>query len=81
MKRGYQILAALTILFLAGTAQAHTFGAHDAGFVSSLAHPFIGLDHLLALVAVGLWAVQQGSGSLGRRLKQYRERYGRRNGR
>ncbi len=60
MKRGYQIAAALTALFLAGTAQAHTFGAHDAGFGAGMAHPFTGLDHMLAMVAVGLWAAQRG---------------------
>lgn len=39
------------------TASAHT-GLHDiAGFASGLAHPFLGLDHTLAMLAVGLWAV------------------------
>jgi urease accessory protein len=27
---------------------------------SGLAHPFMGLDHLLAMIAVGLWAAQLG---------------------
>ncbi|GAB4510387.1 MAG: HupE/UreJ family protein [Sulfuricaulis sp.] len=66
MKRGYQITAALTALFLAGTAQAHTFGAHGAGFSAGLAHPFIGLDHLLAMVAVGVWAAQLGGRAIWR---------------
>ena len=30
------------------------------GFAAGLAHPFTGLDHLLAMVAVGLWASQLG---------------------
>jgi urease accessory protein len=39
------------------TAAAHT-GLHDiAGFAAGLAHPFLGLDHTLAMLAVGLWAV------------------------
>lgn len=33
-------------------------GAHDA--VAGLLHPFIGMDHLLAMVAVGLWASRLG---------------------
>ncbi|MGZ8245176.1 HupE/UreJ family protein [Methylomagnum sp.] len=42
------------------TAAAHT-GVHDiAGFASGLAHPFLGLDHTLAMLAVGLWAVLPG---------------------
>jgi urease accessory protein len=40
---------------LAATAHAHT-GHEVTGFVSGLVHPF-GLDHLLAMVAVGLWSV------------------------
>lgn len=66
MKRGYQIAAVLAALFLAGTAQAHTIGAHGAGFAAGMAHPFIGLDHLLAMVAVGLWAAQLGGRAIWR---------------
>jgi urease accessory protein len=66
MKRGYQITAALTALFLAGTVQAHTFGAHGAGFATGMAHPFIGLDHLLAMLAVGVWAAQLGGRAIWR---------------
>jgi urease accessory protein len=56
-------LAAL-ILF-AGSASAHT-GDHAtvAGFAGGLAHPLLGLDHLLAMIAVGLWAAQQGGRAL-----------------
>lgn len=39
----------------AGLAQAHT-GHGASGFHEGLAHPF-GLDHLLAMVAVGMWSV------------------------
>ncbi len=39
----------------AGLAQAHT-GHGTSGIVEGLAHP-IGLDHLLAMVAVGIWSV------------------------
>lgn len=53
-------LLALSLLPLASVAEAHP--GHDA--VASLgtgfAHPFGGLDHLLAMIAVGLWAVQAG---------------------
>ncbi len=39
----------------AGLASAHPdHGA--ASFASGLAHPLLGLDHLLAMVAVGLWS-------------------------
>ncbi|MDD2722416.1 MAG: HupE/UreJ family protein [Methylovulum sp.] len=42
------------------SAEAHTFGAYDAGLLAGLAHPFMGLDHLLAMIAVGIWAAQLG---------------------
>jgi urease accessory protein len=32
-----------------------------AGFVTGLVHPISGLDHVLAMVAVGLWGAQLGS--------------------
>jgi urease accessory protein len=56
---------ALTALCLfAGTASAHT-GMHAVtGFSSGLTHPLSGLDHLLAMIAIGLWAAQQGGRAL-----------------
>jgi urease accessory protein len=40
-------------------AQAHP--GHDHGdFATGVLHPLNGLDHLLAMVAIGLWAVQLG---------------------
>jgi urease accessory protein len=42
------------LLLLANPASAHSLGS--AGFAAGLAHPLFGLDHLLAMVAVGLWA-------------------------
>lgn len=46
-------------LAIVAPAQAHTFGASGAAFGAGLAHPFLGLDHLLVMFAVGLWAAQQ----------------------
>lgn len=44
----------------AATAHAHLPGDSVAGWAEGLAHPFTGLDHVLAMVAVGLWAAQMG---------------------
>lgn len=41
-------------------AFAHTGGGEAAGLVSGLRHPVSGLDHVLAMVAVGLWGAQLG---------------------
>lgn len=46
--------------WLPQAAEAHTYGAAGAGFLDGLGHPLGGLDHLLAMVAVGLWAAQAG---------------------
>ena len=53
---------ALALVILAGlnsAASAH-IGLHADGFADGVAHPFLGLDHVLAMVAVGLWASQLG---------------------
>ncbi len=44
---------------LPGAALAHT-GLGVGGFASGFVHPFSGLDHLLAMFAVGLWAARLG---------------------
>ena len=46
-------------LSLAGFAQAHP-GHGGEGFAHGFAHPLHGLDHLLTMLAVGLWAAQLG---------------------
>jgi urease accessory protein len=52
-----KILLALLMLLSSSTAFAHP--GHDvSGFAAGLMHPYSGLDHLLAMVAVGLWAAQ-----------------------
>lgn len=40
-------------------AMAHTGAMESNSFVSGLLHPLTGLDHLLALLAVGIWAAQR----------------------
>lgn len=44
-------------------AQAHP-GHSGAGFTHGFVHPLSGFDHLLAMFAVGLWAVQLGGRAL-----------------
>jgi urease accessory protein len=58
-----RVLLAATGLVLAVAAPgalAHTHGAAGAGFGAGFTHPFLGLDHLAAMVAVGVWAAQSG---------------------
>ena len=51
-------IAALGLLPLLALAHVGVDGAahHDIGFVQGFVHPFTGLDHLAAMVAVGLWS-------------------------
>ena len=42
-------------------ALAHVEGGAVGGFLSGFSHPFSGLDHVLAMVAVGLWGAQLGA--------------------
>ena len=42
------------------TAFAHTSPDHAYGFVTGFLHPLMGMDHIIAMVAVGLWSVQMG---------------------
>ena len=43
---------------------AHQAGGEAAGLLSGLKHPVSGLDHVVAMLAVGLWGAQLGSPAL-----------------
>ncbi|PAU54149.1 HupE/UreJ family protein [Pseudomonas sp. PICF141] len=53
-----RILGAMALLLTPAIAFAHP-GHSDNGLIAGISHPMGGLDHLLAMVAVGLWAAQQ----------------------
>ncbi len=53
------------ILLVPSLAQAHPgMPGHSHGFENGLLHPLAGLDHICAMVAVGLWAAQCGGRAL-----------------
>lgn len=55
------LLATLcAICFLPISAFAHTGVGQTSGFIAGFSHPVGGADHLLAMIAVGLWAAQMG---------------------
>jgi urease accessory protein len=56
--------ALLLALGGAGTAHAHTGLEHAVSFASGFKHPWTGIDHMLAMVAVGLWAGLNGGRTL-----------------
>lgn len=53
-------LLLLSLLLFPVSAQAHVGIDHSSGFMHGFSHPFTGLDHLAAMVAVGLWSIQLG---------------------
>lgn len=55
------VLAAITLL--PGAAFAHT-GTDAGGFASGFWHPVLGWDHVVAMVAVGLWGAFLGNPAL-----------------
>jgi urease accessory protein len=55
---------AVLILSAPREALAHVGRGQAAGFVTGLQHPWSGLDHVLAMIAVGLWGAQLGSPAL-----------------
>jgi urease accessory protein len=52
---------AASLAVLASSAVAHPQPEAAAGFFTGLLHPVSGLDHVLAMVAVGLWGAQLGA--------------------
>lgn len=55
----------VAIFALPTLAQAHPGPiGHTHGLINGFAHPLTGMDHLLAMIAVGLWAAQRGGRAL-----------------
>jgi urease accessory protein len=53
-------LCTLTLLFSASSAHAHILSSETGGFKSGFLHPWSGWDHIIAMVAVGIWGAQIG---------------------
>lgn len=62
-------IAATILAASAAPAFAHLDPAEHGSFMAGVSHPLFGLDHILAMVAVGLWAalLAQGGGRSGNR--------------
>jgi len=63
MKRACLPLLSLVFVLLCapGPAAAHTEVGIAGGLLSGFLHPLTGMDHLVAMVAVGLWGAQLGA--------------------
>ena len=56
-----EALLALLLLLAAAPVWAHEQSGQAAGFLTGLKHPVSGLDHVLAMISVGLWGAQLGN--------------------
>jgi urease accessory protein len=68
MKRNISIPVLIigSLVLLPGLASAHILSGTTHGLKDGLLHPWSGLDHLLAMFAVGLWAAQHRGASIWR---------------
>ncbi|MCV0424269.1 MAG: HupE/UreJ family protein [Roseibium sp.] len=53
-------LAAIVLSFASSPALAHLDPAEHGSFAAGFSHPLFGTDHVLAMIAVGLWAALLG---------------------
>jgi len=60
LQLSYSLPLAFLIL-LPSSALAHVETGQAIGFVTGLKHPWSGLDHVAAMIAVGLWGAQLGN--------------------
>jgi urease accessory protein len=61
MPSRYRVLVALLLATASSAASAHAESGQATGLLTGLLHPVSGLDHVLAMVAVGLWGAQLGA--------------------
>ena len=59
-----QILLTVALLAVVPLASAHEGGGIVGGFTSGFLHPLLGWDHVVAMVAVGLWGAFLGMPAL-----------------
>lgn len=55
------IRALILVLCWTQAAEAHVQHGEAMGFITGFAHPISGLDHVVAMIAVGLWGAQLGA--------------------
>ena len=57
----FALVLAIAAFVVAQPAFAHEQAAAGGGLVRGLLHPLSGMDHLIAMVAVGIWGAQLGA--------------------
>lgn len=57
----HRLAAAALLVVIAGPALSHQGDLAGGGFLTGFLHPLLGLDHVAAMVAVGLWGAFLGA--------------------
>jgi hydrogenase/urease accessory protein HupE len=65
MKRSFPAVFAILLSGVSASAWAHGVHGAAASFSQGFAHPFLGLDHAFAMMAIGVCAVQARFASVG----------------
>jgi urease accessory protein len=55
------VVSGLAVLLMSSLVMAHSGGGNASGFASGFLHPAAGLDHIVAMIAVGLWGAWLGA--------------------
>lgn len=58
--RTHFIRGSFVLIAMAFSSIAYAHPGHGDSYLAGVVHPFMGLDHLLAMLAVGVWAFQLG---------------------
>lgn len=64
MRKPYILMILILCFSFSGGANAHEGASMAGGLISGFLHPALGWDHILAMVAVGLWGAFLGSPSI-----------------
>ena len=59
--RFFRYLPLLVVVCCVQVAEAHVQQGAAVGFLTGFSHPISGLDHVVAMIAVGLWGAQLGA--------------------
>jgi urease accessory protein len=63
-RTAFRLLVAIALLLAPSVASAHPGHVEDSSLLGGFIHPFGGIDHLLAMTAVGLFAAHLGGRAL-----------------
>lgn len=64
MRQLQTLIIAMMLLAFSGVSNAHEAAGVAGGFVSGFLHPVLGWDHVVAMIAVGLWGAFLGGSAI-----------------